>query len=412
MARPGVNIATSNGGLNLQPPSENGTSVLVVASPVAPVAGYSVPFLIKTKSQAATAFAQAGNEAVVTAIVNGFFGEAPEGTKLYVIAYAPATTLTQLADASKANPVLNMAAGNGRLVAFVKFPAVDYEPTVTEGFDEDVHTAVTAAQTLSQAWFAKKQPFRFWVDGFAFTEQADVKDYATAANRNGEIVVFNINDSTQWATLQILGRAAAAEPQQHIGRIKSGSLNIPDDAVVKIGAVDVDDMNDGDLDGLFDKRYVSIERNAIESGYVVTDDSMLTKPDDDYNNLRYGRVMDNAVRVTYAAYYQELKDDVDVDEDTGQPSTVVVKALENAIESAIDSNMRGQLSTKQDGTADVTVYVNPDPVAYAALYEQNDIDAPNFNLLETGSVYIFARMKPKGCLKYINVFLGYTSTSI
>ena len=102
---------------------------------------------------------------------------------------------------------------------------------------------------------------------------------------------------------------------------------------------------------------------------------------------------------------------MDVDAD-GRISKVGEKHLETEIASAIDKEMRVQLSKKQDGTADVSCAVNPDYAANIALYNQNGINsAPNFNLLQTGTIYLFVKLKPKGCLKYINVFIGFTPVS-
>lgn len=408
MPRPSVNINLTNGGLNIPAVSENGTSAVLIASPIAPVAGYGVPFLIKTIAQAEAALGQVGNEDVLAAITDGFFAEAPEGIKLYVMCMAPATNLATLVAAVNAEKVLNMGAGAIRMLALIKFPPGSYVPTITDGFDQDVHAAVTAGQTLANTWFGKKKPFRVLVEGYAFADAAAAKDYATAANRNCFIVTANINDSTATAIMLALGRAAAMQPQQNIGRIRSGSLKIAETATVKIGEIAVDSMTSADLDTLYDKRYITIEKNQTDSGYVFTDDNALCDPTDDYNNLRYGRVVDNATRVTFSNYYQELKNDVDV-ETGGRLSLVVEKALESSIENAVENEMSGQLSKNADGTAAVQALVNPDPTQYAALYENAGISSPNFNLLQTGTVYIFVRMRPKGCLKFINVYLGYTA---
>lgn len=412
MARPSVNIFLSNGGLGLIGPSDNGTCVILVACPVAPVAGYDVPFLIKSVEQAETAFAQVGNEAVLDAIVNGFFAEAAQGTKVYFLAMVQATLLADLVDSDNADKALNMAAGAARLVAAIKFPDTedeDYELVVLSGLDTDVHSAVTAAQTLSTAWFNKKQPFRYFIDGFGYTGvPGNLKDYNTTTNRNGHIVLGTIDGSSQKATLMALGRASKAEPQQNIGRIKSGSLAIAEMSEVLIGATEVEQMSDANLDTIWEKRYITFEKNKIASGYVFSDDNSLTELTDDYNNLRYGRVIDNATRVAFQTYYRELKEDVEVDEN-GRLDTVVEKALQTAVETNIDFAMRGQLSKANDGTADVQCLVNPDATTYAPLYEQNGITAPNFNILQTGQVYLFLQLRPKGCLKYLNVYLGFTS---
>lgn len=408
MQRPNVNISVMSGGLNLQPPSEFGTSAVLVATPVAPVAGYGVAFLVKNKKQIATAFAQVGNEDVVT-VLSAFYDEAPEGTKLYILAMAQATTMTTMLGAANADTLLNFGGGNIRLVGVIKFPSGAYVPTITTGFDDEVFTAVTAAQTLADAWFANKKPFRALIEGYAFDGvAATAKDYATDSKRNVGIVVGNIDGKTALATIIVLGRAARSEAQQNIGRIKTGSLKIGEALAVKIGATLVDDYDSDDLDTLWEKRYITFERNETGSGYVLNDDNMLTDPTDDYNNMRYGRVIDNATRIAFATYYNELKDDVDVDED-GRISTAVEKALETSIEVAIDQQIRGQLSKKKSGSADVVCLVNPDPIQYAALYENNGIADPNFNIFLTNNVYLFVMLKPKGCLKYISVYLGFTS---
>lgn len=407
--RPNVSITVMDGGLNIQPPAQFGTSAILIASPVAPVAGYSVPFLVKTKKQAQTAFAQVGNEAVVTALINGFFAEAQEGTNLWIMAMARTTTLTVMLGATNANILLNAGGGEIRLLGVVKFPAGTYVPTIATGFDNEVFTAVTAAQTLADLWFTKQKPFRIIIEGFAFDGiAADAKDYSALADSNCAIVVGNIDASTSQATLLALGRKSRGESQQNIGRIKTGSLNIADASLVKIGPTLVDQYDSDDLDILWGKRYIAFERNESGSGYVWNDDNTLCDPTSDFNNLRNGCVMDNAVRIAFDTYYQELKDDVDVDEN-GRVSPAVEKALETAVEKNIDNTIRGQLSKKKDGTADVQCLVNPDPIQYAALYEANNISNPNFNILQTNQVFLFVLLKPKGCLKYLSVFLGFTA---
>lgn len=413
MPRTSVTIGLANGGLNIQAPSEFGTAALLVATAAAPAAGYDTVFVIKSITEAETAFAQANNADVLTAIKEAFYGEAPAGTKLYVLCKTQVTTLTQMVAAAVADPLLQEGKGNIRLVAFGKQPSNSYVPVVTAGFDGDVHTAASGAQTLANSWFAKKQPFRFFIQGAAYSgTAADAKDYQTTTYRNGHIVVGTVktNDfaGELFSLLLALGRAARIVPNQNIGRVKTGSLAIDDTYNVKIGGTVVDKVADSELDTLYDKRYITFEKNAIAPGYIFNDDNSLTAQTDDYNNLRNGRVIDNAVRIAYATYYKELKDDVEVDAG-GRLATVVEKALENEIETAIDQQIGSQLSTNSDGRADVTCLVNPDANTYAALYEANGIDSPSFNLFSGGNVYIFVTMRPKGCIKHINVFLGFTA---
>ncbi len=412
MARPGVNISLMNGQLGLQGPSTNGVTALVIASPAAPTAGYGFAFIVKTKASVLLAFADPLNVDVVTALNLGFFAEAPEGTVLSIVCMAQTTPLATLAAAANVEKALNAAGGKARLVGVVKFPAVGYVPVVTNGFDADVHTAVPVLQTLAETWLAAKKPFRFFVQGFACDgNDVTAKDYSTTQNRNGSVVAAEINGSSAIAMLLVMGRAAQVSPQRNIGRVKNGSLLVAQAAVLTIGTKDINTITGAALNNYWDKRYITIENNSVAAGFIITDDNSLTAVTDDYNNLRNGRVIDNGVRVAFATYYNELKDDVDVD-GTGRMALVAEKALETAIETNIDNAMREQLSKKDDGTADVHCAVNPDYDSNIALYNQNGISAaPNFNLVQTGTVYLFIKMKPKGCLKYINAFIGFVATS-
>ena len=68
-----------------------------------------------------------------------------------------------------------------------------------------------------------------------------------------------------------------------------------------------------------------------------------------------------------------------------------------------------QLSTTDDGRAAVRCLINPDPVRYPTLYAEANILNPNFNLLQTSTIYVFIQVRPKGCLQYINIYLGLTT---
>jgi hypothetical protein len=321
--------------------------------------------------------------------------------------------LTQLATAANADPALLLAKGQVRLLAIGKLPSIEFIPADDQGFDSDVHTAVSATQTLANNWFIKKQPFRFFIQGAAYSGNAsEAKDYQEGNCRNGHIVVGTVktNDSAGelFALLLALGRAAKVPPNQNIGRVKTGSLSIDDSYTIKLGTIPVDNVPDSELDTLYEKQYITFEKNAIAPGYLFNDDNSLVSSTDDFNNLRNGRVIDNAVRIAFATYYRELKDDVDVVEG-GRLSAVVEKALETEIETEIDKQIGSQLSTNSDGRADVVCIVNPDPGTFAALYAANSIDSPNLNLFNNGDVYLFVSMRPKGCIKHINVFLGFTA---
>lgn len=410
MSRPKVDVIITNDNLGLRAPSEDGYSVVLVAAPVAPTVGYGVALLVTTLAEIKTQFSAVGNEPVIEAFEKGFFAEAPEGTKVVFLAMAPATNLETLFAAVNAEKALNLAAGDACLLAAIKFPAGGYTPVITEGFDADVHNAVVDAQTLAAAWNAKKKGFRYFIQGYGYTGAAAAIDYKEEAYRNGGIVVGSVADETATATLLALGRAARIQIQENMGKVKTGSLNIDPADSVKIGATEADQVSDADLNLLHQKRYITFEKNEIASGYIWSDDNTLTSVTDDYNNFRHGRIIDKAQRIANREYYEELKDDVEVDEN-GRLSIVSEKALETKIESAIDDDMRANLSKRKDGSADVTCLINPPLETHAALYAKNNI-TPNFNIIQSETIYLFLFLKPKGSLKYINVYVGLTATSI
>ncbi len=408
---PSVSINVTNGNLGLTPPSEYGTSLLLVATPVAPANGYGVVRLLRNKNEVKGEFFAAQNAPVRNAINDGFFAEAPEGTKLYVVCFSQATTLQAMANAVNAEIGLNAANGAIRLVAVAKFPADSYVPTITEGMDVDVHNAVGVLQGLANVWMGNKKPFRALLPAYGYTNATDAKDYSAATNNAVGIVVGNIASNPALALMLALGRAAKIQPNQNIGRVKSGSLNIASDATVLVGNLKPELTPTATFQTINTKRYITIEKNQIASGYVFVDDNMLCTEADDYNNLRYGRIIDNAVRISYNTYYEELKDDVNVDAN-GRLDSVTEKALEAKIQGRIDALMRGQLNTKKDGTSDVVAYINPDVTEYAAWYANNNIANPNLNIIQSETIYVFLFLKPKGCLKYIQVYLGLTATTV
>lgn len=408
MARPKVNISTTNGNLGGLAPNVDGVCGLIMAIPQAPTSGFGTPVLIKSKKQAGEELAQATNALALTAINDGFFAEAAEGSKLYCLFVAAATTMEDMLLPANADKLLTFANGTISLLGLAKFPASGYTPVVTDGIDADVVKAADAAQILSTKWFNLRKPFRALLQGFGFTTPSSVKSYAAEKKDNIGIVLGTVNGNGPHALLLALGRASGMPVQRNIGRVKSGSLKLQESAVVKIGDKNVEALDSVDLDTLWEKRYITFERNEAAPGYLFNDDNMLGSLTSDFSSLRNGRTIDKAVRIAYEVYYNELKNDVDVD-DNGRLSSAIEAALSLNIEEAIGRRMAGEISQNNDGTPAVEALVNPDPSTYAGLYSAAGIDSPDFNILATNLVYIFVRIRPKGCLKYIDVFLGYTA---
>jgi len=402
MGNPKVSVLLSNSNLNIKPADLSGVMGIIAAIPVANTSGYGVPVLIKSKIDAAVELADPDNAGILAAIQNGFFGEVLEGAPLYCIFVANTTSLSAMADTD--NPYVsnlkNFSGKTLRAIAFVEYPAGTYVPTITNGFDEDVHAAVIKAQLQATAALQAYKPIEMLIQGYGATTAAAAKDYSTLANNNVHIVVAAEAGDTVIPVLRALGKKAAGRPSRNIGRVLSGSLNIVDGTVINIGTNLLATIDPTNLDTYHDKGYITYVVNENAAGYIFNDDVSLCNPTSDYSTWANNAVIGEAMRIAFTNYYQTLKDDVDVDPTTGRIDTSVEKNLEQSIIDKINAGLSSSISG-------VDVKVNPDTTQYAALYSAASIDNPNLNLTSGGKIYVFLTGTPKGYIKSVTVALGF-----
>lgn len=402
MANPKVSVTLNASNLGIIGAGEAGTFAIIAAIAAANTSGYGVPVLIKSKAQAAAELADAANAALLTAIQKGFYGEVAEGTPLYCIFVSNSNMLADIADVTNNyfSALQNFSLKKIRAFALLRIPQVGETPTITDGFDEDVHTAVPKAQEAATAWINQNKLIDVLVQGKGFTNETDALDYSAEDYPQTHIVIGNVDGNEMYSVLQALGRKAAFDPHKNIGRVLSGSLSITSAAVVKLGATKVSDYDSVDLDTLHDKRYIFYVVNENAAGYIFNDDLSLTAETSDYGTWANNAVIGEAMRIAYGQYYKSINDDVDVDEN-GRIATAIEKNLEQDVEDAINKQMGGSISA-------VSALVNPDPETYPGVYANANISTPNLNLLSSGGkVYIFLTIRPKGYLKDINIFLGF-----
>lgn len=402
MGNPKVIISLGNGNLGILATGDTGIKGLIAAIPAANTSGYGTPVLLQTKLQAAAELADASNAGILSAIVDYFFEEAPEGTKLYCLFVANTVTLTNLT--IKTNTYFatleNFAGKKLRECGFVKYPDVSYTPTITTGFDAEVFTAATNAQALAVQQDGLVKPVICYIQGYGATTASAAKDYVADTKNGVGIVVGAVNNDTAIPVLLLLARRAKTPVHRNPGRIKDGSLAIKDTDTVKVGSTLISAISDTDLDTYHDKRYITFKVNEDAPGYVFNDDTLLTKPTDDYNCITNRAVINEAQRIAYATCYRELKDEVQVD-DGGRMDGVAESNLEATITDAISKNLAGSFSA-------VSTLVNPDATQYTAWYASASI-TPNFNLLSGGNVYVFINIRPLGYNKNIMVLLSFTT---
>ena len=267
-------------------------------------------------------------------------------------------------------------------------------PTVTEGLDPDVFTALPKAQSLAEyiadTYFS---PLFVILEGRAYAGAASLRDLSSSAyNRVGIFIgdtklggTAGSPASTKNAAVGVLaGRIAAVPVQRNIGRVASGAL-APESFYLGTSAVD-DVM--ADVETIYAKGYITPRIFFGLDGYYINDDRLACKPDDDYAHLTARRTVDKAARIAYMTLVQKLLDEIEVNTD-GTMQTPVLKSWQADVETAIDQQMTasGELSVV-DGSG-CKCFIDPTQ-----------------NVLSTSKVTATLRVRPFGYAREIVVNLG------
>lgn len=396
---PYVKIEFANGVLGATEPMEDGVAGLVAnGSAVTGKFALNTPYLISRLGDLAnlgiTADASDAN-AVIYKAVKEFYDEAPEGTKLWLLASADTDGQNDLVDKTKAgNAKKLIEAANGAiriLFVAVKDPS-DYEPVTTTGIDGVTRTAITNAQELAE-WATETMfaPLFVILEGRHYTGTA-----ATLAsnpindgddNRVCVVIGDTVTGSTGAAVGLVAGRCAKIPVQRSIARVRTGSINA---TAMYIGSVAAEL---GDPATISDAGFICPRTFVGKAGYFWSDDKLATAPSDDYALIPRRRVIDKAYRIAYQTLVNEISEEVPVT-DEGKISAPVVKSIQTAVESAIINNMTsyGNLGNDPGDANDMGVecYINPDQ-----------------NVVATSRLEVSVRVKPHGYTKYIDVTLGF-----
>ncbi|HLZ87668.1 MAG TPA: DUF2586 family protein, partial [Puia sp.] len=120
-------------------------------------------------------------------------------------------------------------------------------------------------------------------------------------------------------------------------------------------------------------------------------DNTATASTDDLSSFARGRIIDKAIRTTYATYVNEINEHFDVDSN-GRIPQPVIKYLENEIIQAIEGAEGASLSNADNA---VQAYIDP-----------------NQNVLSTNTTKVKVRLIPKYYNKEIDVDLGFTNPQV
>ncbi|MDE5703328.1 MAG: DUF2586 family protein, partial [Bacteroidales bacterium] len=282
--------------------------------------------------------------------------------------------------------LIDGAAGRITILGVNRLIPAEAEVDATQGIDTDVITAAAKAQQAAEAYAAKIKPFRLFLPAAAWTgEVGQFKPSEASYNRVAMVLCSEGELKGQFpaAIGMVLGRAAKAEPQQDLGRVKFGSLAAA--GYFTDGSPFLDKQ--GLAESLNDAGFIFFLNYPGKNGCYLNGCPMACSPTDDYAVLNNGRIMDKAMRIAYDTYISEIMDNVAVGADGKLPAGVC-SSFESMIENAVAAQMDGQISS-------FSAYVNPDQ-----------------NILSTSRLEIECSVVPLGVLKNIHVLLAFSNPAL
>lgn len=353
-----------------------------------------------TISANATAFVNG-----VTSVVNQniydfaelFYAQAGEGVELWLMAFPNTVTVTQMVsstDVTKAIALINAAKGRIRALIIDRLPATSYVPTITNGLDADITTAIAEADLLGK-WTAdvKFAPVFTLLPGMYYSgnpvDLADLKQ--GSRNRVGILIGDTVANSNRAAMGLLAGRIASIPVQRNIGRVKDGAMKTLTAFIKNL------EVEKADVSLIHDKGYITFRTWVSRAGYYFSDDPLATLATDDYNHITARRTIDKAFRIAYSAVLKLALDELPTTA-TGTLQATFCKSWQKDIVDAIANSMsaNGELSVDQTDPNDkgVICFINP-------------AQKPS----QTSRFDISLKVRPFGYGRYINVNLGFATVT-
>lgn len=386
MGLPNVNIKIGNGNLGRTAATSDGVAGMVLTgTAVAGKLELNKHYQLSSTRDLTAMGMTPENNALIDKEVRAFYFAAGEGAELHLVVVAVATTLTQMCAAELDSPLAKLIDGAGgriKIVGVNKLPGSEYTPTITQGIDGDAITAAAAAHASILSFAKRIMPFRLLMPAPAWSGTTDTLYKPTESSYNTVRFILASDDpTTKTAAIgQVLGRNAILEPQQSDARVKSGA--IATNGWFTNGKTYLE--LSGLADSLHDAGYTFYRSFPMKNGCYLNGNAMAAPISDDYSDMHLGRVIDKATVLVYAAYVEEICDNIILDKD-GKISAGACKSYEGIVKNAVNAQMSGQIS-------DFSAYVDPSQ-----------------NILSTGVLEISCKIVPLGTIKQINVNLAFSN---
>ena len=387
---PGVRIELGNGGLGRVAATDDGIAgLLLTGTAVEGLFELNRHYQISSTKDLTALGINSENNPLVDHEVRSFYAQAGEGAELHLLVCSEATLLTSMVDPAADSPLsklIEAAAGRIKIVGVNRLIPAEGEVDNSQGIDSDAIEAAAKAQQAADSYAGKIMPFRLFLPASKWNgETGGFTPSECSYNRVAMVLASEGKLQSQFpaAIGMVLGRAAKAEPQQDLGRVKFGVLAAS--GYFTDGSPYLDKQ--GLADTLNDAGYIFFLNYPGKNGCYLNGCPMACSPTDDYAVLNNGRIMDKAMRIAYDTYISEIMDNVAVGTDGKLPAGVC-SSFESMIENAVASLMDGQISS-------FSAYVNPEQ-----------------NVLSTSRLDIECSIVPLGVLKNINVLLSFSNPAL
>ena len=389
---PRVKIQFQNGALNQVTPSPDGLLGLLLSGvAVADTFALLTVYILRSLVDLQRLGVSKENNAFIYKTVAEFYAEAGEGTEVRLMAVPAATTLTEMADpdGTIGKAFINSANGALRGLIISREPDGTYVPTITNGMDADVATALAKAQQLAEwATDVKFAPVFVIVDGYAYSgNPVDLTDLkAFNYNRVGVFVGSTISGAKNASVGVLAGKIAGSAVHKNVGRVIAGPI-ASTTAFISDKAVEV-----ADVESLNDKGYITFRTFTGRAGYFFSDDHLATAAGDDYSHLTARRTIDKAYRIIYTTMLEILLQEFPVNPDgTIQPAIAKAWEAEAEQDVALAMTANGELSSI-DGDSGIQCEI-----------------VKGINIVATGKLNMVARVRPFGYARFVDVMLGFTT---
>lgn len=356
-----VNIVRATGQLGRVTPTEDAVVCMVFSG--AAVAGkiaLSEPKQIFSYESLTDLGITEANNPVAYRDIMDFYGKAGVGAELNFMLVNDTTTLTDICDVTKdfGKKLLDFTQGRGVIFLVNRKPAAGYTPVIAQGMDNDVWAALTKLNEMAIQYQAQNIPFVGVLParGFDSTKINDIPLRSTLTNDNVAICA-----ACEKADGHISMGVKAAwivkhQVSENDSRIASGK--VVDTAYFPDG-VKVDALK-ASWNALNTKAVIYFYKENGKSGYFYNDDNTMTTISSDYSSISWNRTINKVHRIANEVLVNRLRDDVDINPQTGKIDSSLISDWESDVENAVIANMVNVGVTKKKEISGVKCTILPD----------------------------------------------------